>query len=231
MTAITLYPEASQPDGASPLPGLDPARGPWSVRELCLDWGERALVLGLFGWLVQRLITSIWLQGNVANLLLLVSEGLVVVFILIRRRASVTSRNPAEWALALAVTSLPMAVSAGGTPVAPLGVAAAVMLVGMFVQIHAKITLGRSFGMVPANRGLKVRGPYRFLRHPMYAGYLITHVAFLLANPTWWNLGIYLLANGLQIIRLLAEERLLTRDEQYRAYRLAVPYRLVPGMF
>ena len=46
-----------------------------------------------------------------------------------------------------------------------------------------KITLGRSFGVVPANRGVVVGGPYNFVRHPIYTGYLITHVAFLVANP------------------------------------------------
>jgi protein-S-isoprenylcysteine O-methyltransferase Ste14 len=65
----------------------------------------------------------------------------------------------------------------------------------------------------------------------MYAGYLLTHVGFLLLNPTFWNLGIYGLCYGLQVPRLLAEERLLSRDPQYRAYRAAVPYRLIPGVF
>ena len=59
----------------------------------------------------------------------------------------------------------------------------------------------------------------------------MTHVAFLLLNPTLWNLGLYALCYGPQVPRLLAEERLFSRDPQYRAYQAAVPYRLIPGVF
>ena len=93
---------------------------------------------------------------------------------------------------------------------------------GMVVQLHAKITLGRSFGCVPAHRGLKLSGPYRFVRHPMYAGYLLSHLAFLAMNLTPWNIAVYALCYSLQLPRLLAEERLLSRDRCYRDYRAAV---------
>ena len=52
------------------------------------------------------------------------------------------------------------------------------------IIIAGKLTLGRSFGLMPANRGVVSSGIYRFVRHPIYAGYLITHVAFLAAHPT-----------------------------------------------
>jgi protein-S-isoprenylcysteine O-methyltransferase Ste14 len=105
------------------------------------------------------------------------------------------------------------------------------MLIGMIVQVHAKIVLGRSMGCVAANRGLKFYGPYRFVRHPMYAGYLIIDVAFVLMNPSDWNCGIYALCYAAQIPRLLAEERLLSQDSQYKEYRADVRYRLIPGVF
>ena len=57
------------------------------------------------------------------------------------------------------------------------------MLIGLYVQISAKVILGRSFGLIAANRGIKVAGPYRIVRHPIYAGYTIIHVGFLLALP------------------------------------------------
>jgi protein-S-isoprenylcysteine O-methyltransferase Ste14 len=102
---------------------------------------------------------------------------------------------------------------------------------GMVIQVLAKLALGRSLGCVPAHRGLKLSGPYGCVRHPMYAGYLLSHLAFLLMNPTWWNLTAYALAYVLQVPRLLAEERLLAHDPQYRAYQAAVRYRLVPFVF
>ena len=50
----------------------------------------------------------------------------------------------------------------------------------MFV-IAGKITLGRSFGIVPANRGVVTAGR-TLVRHPIYTGYLVSHLAF--AWPT-----------------------------------------------
>ena len=47
-----------------------------------------------------------------------------------------------------------------------LGLSGAIMLIGLYVQISAKVILGRSFGLIAANRGIKVEGPYRIVRHP-----------------------------------------------------------------
>jgi protein-S-isoprenylcysteine O-methyltransferase Ste14 len=65
----------------------------------------------------------------------------------------------------------------------------------------------------------------------MYAGYVLSHVAFLAMNPTLWNLTAYAVCLCLQVPRLLAEERLLRQDPQYRAYQAGVRYRLLPGLF
>jgi protein-S-isoprenylcysteine O-methyltransferase Ste14 len=198
-----------------------------------LDWAERLLFVGLYGWLAARLLSASWERGGaVASLWLLPSEGLVLWFLLIRRRASRMSRKAGEWLLALAAGYAPLLVAAGTeTSLVPATAGAVLLLAGMLVQIHAKVTLGRSFGCVPAHRGLKLAGPYQFVRHPMYAGYLVSHVAFLAMNPTLWNLGVYALAYGLQVPRLLAEERLLGADPRYKEYQARVRYRLIPGVF
>jgi len=215
------------PDSGLPIPD---SRVP--IPDLVLDWSERLLVLVLYGWLVARLLWTYLDSGGIVNLLLLPSEGLVVAFLLVRRPASMISRRPAQWLLALAATSAPMLVSPGlGEALVPITAAAVLLLMGMVVQVMAKLALGRSIGLVPAHRGLKVNGPYRFVRHPMYAGYLLSHVAFLLVNPTWWNLAVYGLCYSLQIPRLLGEERLLCQDTCYREYQAAVRYRLIPGVF
>jgi protein-S-isoprenylcysteine O-methyltransferase Ste14 len=202
------------------------------MSDVAVDWTERVLVLGLYVWLVARLVLKCMESGGLVNLLLLPSEGLVVVFLLARRPAGAISRRPSLWLLALAATCCPMLVGTGiGETLVPVPVAAVLLLMGMVVQVSAKIALGRSIGLVPAHRGLQLAGPYRFVRHPMYAGYLLSHLAFLLVNPTMWNLAVYALCYGLQVPRLLAEERLLTQDADYRAYQAEVRYRLIPGVF
>ena len=60
--------------------------------------------------------------------------------------------------------------------------------VGLSVVIAGKVSLGRSFGLMPANRGIVSTGLYRLVRHPIYMGYLITHSGFVAREPDAWNL-------------------------------------------
>ncbi|HUY87703.1 MAG TPA: methyltransferase [Pirellulales bacterium] len=214
---------------------IDHARRPRSLRasgERAADVAERAIVLLVYIGLVARLVRHALQTGQPANLLLLISEGLIVVFLVLRRPATQISTNWREWAAAFAATLAPLLVypsAAGG--LAPPTIGAVLLVAGMVIQVHAKLTLGRSFGCVPAHRGLKLAGPYRFVRHPMYAGYLISHAAFLLMNPALGNAAIYAVCYALQISRIFAEERLLAGDPRYREYQRVVPYRLILGVF
>ena len=103
--------------------------------------------------------------------------------------------------------------------------------VGLYIEISAKLILGRRFGIVAANRGVQDSGPYRFVRHPMYLGYTIVHAGFLLGFPSLWNAVLYGAELAIQIVRLLREERLLNNDASYRDYAQRVPYRLLPLVF
>jgi protein-S-isoprenylcysteine O-methyltransferase Ste14 len=69
------------------------------------------------------------------------------------------------------------------------------------------------------------------VRHPMYAGYLFVHIGIFALMPSAMNLVIYALGWWAQILRLLAEEALLGRDDAYAAYMGKVRWRLVPGVF
>lgn len=202
-------------------------------RALLLDAIERLAVVVLYGALVARIVAGIRVDSvGLGNLLLLPSEGLVLVFVLVRRRTNDVSWRMRDWLLALAATSAPMLVEARpGHGLVPPFAGAVVIVTGMLVQLHAKLVLGRSFGCIPANRGLKTAGPYRFVRHPMYAGYALSHLGYAMMNPTWWNVALYAMAATLQLARLLAEERLLERDVAYRRYRELVRHRLLPGLF
>jgi protein-S-isoprenylcysteine O-methyltransferase Ste14 len=110
-------------------------------------------------------------------------------------------------------------------------VTAAISAIGLGFVIVGKLTLGRSFGIAPANRGVVIRGPYLFVRHPIYAGYLLTHVAFLVANPTPWNTAVIIIADVCLVIRALIEERVLSADAAYQSYCQKVSWHLVPGVF
>ena len=117
------------------------------------------------------------------------------------------------------------------TPLATDAATAVLSALGLGLVVFGKITLGRSFGLVPANRGVVVRGPYTLVRHPIYTGYLITHIAFLIAQPTRWNACVFLLADTALVLRALMEERVLSGDLEYQQYCRRVGWHLVPGVF
>jgi len=110
-------------------------------------------------------------------------------------------------------------------------VTAMVSAIGLGLVVVGKMALGRSFGLVPANRGVVVRGPYTFVRHPIYTGYLITHVAFFIADPIPWNAVVILIADTALILRALMEEKVLSNDVEYQGYCRRVGWHLVPGVF
>jgi protein-S-isoprenylcysteine O-methyltransferase Ste14 len=197
-----------------------------------LDLLEKVVVVALLVTLASRLIPSAIETGHYQNWFLLLAEGCVVFFVLFRRATMNISLRPLDWALGFGGTLAPMLVIASSdTPVVPLALCSFLIVGGMLFQVYAKFTLRRSFGVIAANRGVKVSGPYRFMRHPMYAGYAITHVGFFLSGPNYWNFAVYGIALALNVSRILAEERVLMADPVYQEFGRKVRYRLVPYIF
>lgn len=196
------------------------------------DLLEKVVVVLLLATLAARLIPSAIETGHYQNWLLLLAEGCVVFFVLFRRSTNDISLRPLDWALGFGGTFAAMLVIApSDNPLAPLAFCGFLIIAGMLFQLYAKFTLRRSFGVIAANRGVKVSGPYRLVRHPMYAGYTLSHIGFLLSGPNWWNLAVYSLALGLNIARIMAEERVLMADPAYQDMSRKVRYRLIPFVF
>jgi protein-S-isoprenylcysteine O-methyltransferase Ste14 len=118
-----------------------------------------------------------------------------------------------------------------GPGLIPDRVTALVSGAGLLVVIAGKLTLGRSFGIAPANRGIVIAGPYTLVRHPIYTGYLLTHVAFACAYPTVWNIAVLAITDVALVLRALCEERLLAADQTYQSYCRRVGWHFVPGVF
>jgi protein-S-isoprenylcysteine O-methyltransferase Ste14 len=198
---------------------------------LVFDLAERGFLLALAVQTVFRLTAANASDPQVA--LILTSEGLGVIIILLRKPALRANFSPYATGVAFLGTAAPLLVIApkGATPLIPVILGFWVMVAGLLLNISAKVALNRSFGLAAANRGVKREGPYRFLRHPMYAGYATTQIAFLLLHPYLWNLAVYALAWTLQILRIHAEEQVLLDDPAYRAYADKVRFRLAPGLY
>ena len=113
---------------------------------------------------------------------------------------------------------------------------ACVLLLGLALRVWAVVTLGRSFRTsveVDADQPVVTRNPYRWIRHPSYAGLLLIALGGGLGVGNWLSLAICAIVPPLGMLpRIAVEEAELNRvlGDQYRSYQ-ARTYRLVPGLW
>lgn len=198
------------------------------------EWLLRAFALLIMGILVMRWGQA-WLadQSRWTVLLLLISESYTLGLILIARRAIQRDLSP----MAILVTVYAVCYAALLDPqnvikLAPEWLGSVLLVVSMVWHFSAKVVLGRSFGLLPAQRGLVMEGPYRFIRHPIYFGYLIGHIGMLLVNFSLQNALIITVLYVAQIIRIQREESILANNNSgYAEYKQRVRWRLIPFIY
>jgi protein-S-isoprenylcysteine O-methyltransferase Ste14 len=156
----------------------------------------------------------------------------VVVAYLVRRPATLVSRRPGDWLLAAGGTF-------GGVLVRPEGVhpawgvdlGLALQVIGLVLCAISFAALGRSFGFAAADRGLRRRGPYALVRHPIYASYIFLQFGYLAQSISVRNALVVAFVLGCNVGRALAEERVLAASGPYLEYEHRVRWRLVPGLW
>lgn len=113
--------------------------------------------------------------------------------------------------------------------VAPLAVL--LLLVGMLWAIWSLAVLGCCFSTVPEVRGLVTRGPYQWVRHPIYLGEIVATLGVLLPVLSVFHVAIFAIFCGLQLWRTQYEEDgLRATFPEYGDYRQRTA-RLVPGLW
>jgi protein-S-isoprenylcysteine O-methyltransferase Ste14 len=205
-----------------------PSQRAFLLRPRVLDRVEQFAILIMWAVFAWRMVNA----PNAYAPAVMVSETAVMLFTLIRRPTATISLRLGDWLLATTATIAPLLIIPNADPFPQLaGIGLFLLFIGNCWQAWAKLILRRSFGITPANRGVKITGAYRFMRHPMYAGYLLVHIGVLTVMFSPYNLAIYAIGWTAQILRLLAEERLLGEDPAYREYMGKVRWRLIPGIF
>jgi protein-S-isoprenylcysteine O-methyltransferase Ste14 len=159
-------------------------------------------------------------------------EMWIVVAYLVRRPARVVSQRPVDWLLAFGGTF-------GGVLLRPegahphWGVVAGfdTQMIGLALCVASFFALGRSFGFAAADRGLVQRGPYSFVRHPIYASYFFLQIGYLLQSISLRNALIVAFICSCNLGRAVVEERLLVSSNSYDQYRSRVRWRILPGVW
>jgi protein-S-isoprenylcysteine O-methyltransferase Ste14 len=159
-------------------------------------------------------------------------EAFTAFLFVIRRPPLATSARPLAWLSA----SLGAFAMLGARPVAhpdagPFAAMEIVQLVGFAIVLVALGALGRSFGIVAANRGIKTRGLYARVRHPAYSGYLVSYLGYVAESPSARNVALLVVGTAAQLVRMSEEERMLKLDDAYRAYLARVRRRLIPFVY
>jgi protein-S-isoprenylcysteine O-methyltransferase Ste14 len=98
------------------------------------------------------------------------------------------------------------------------------------IYAAATVSFGFKFSNL-TNRGIVSRGPYRFVRHPAYlckcSAWWLEHVPTMTLTKAFF----LSLLCGVYALRAWTEERHLSKDPEYRAYKKKTPWVLFPGVY
>ena len=191
---------------------------------------ENTLPALVWFFLVIFQLAKVYEEPWVSTIGLLLINSVAMVLFLTRREASRVG-NFWEGLLAVSgtfVVTLLLIVSnddeatlgSGASPPATI-----VQCVGIAGWAASLVALGRSLGIAPADRGLVQHGPYRFIRHPLYAFEGLFFLGWLINVHTLSAAIIIAVWAALQVARIVREERILGGYEEYRQQ---VRWRLIP---
>ena len=98
------------------------------------------------------------------------------------------------------------------------------------VYSSATVAFGWKFSNL-TNRGVVTRGPYAYIRHPAYvckcSAWWLEHIPTMTLTKAFF----LTLLCGVYALRAWTEERHLSRDPDYRAYKKKTPWVILPGVY
>jgi protein-S-isoprenylcysteine O-methyltransferase Ste14 len=192
-----------------------------------------------FGWLVAAQVRADWPLLVEPRLDLEMALSLAAIGYLLILLGSYWAKPPAlvERRDVRAVVATVLAIDAFGlSAIQPVTrpdagpLAVGLMLVGTLLAAWAALALGRSFSLLPQARTLVTRGPYRYVRHPIYLGGLLITAGEIALRWSPLVLALNAVFVAAQIVRLRYEEALLERAfPEYAEYRRRTSA-LIPGI-
>jgi protein-S-isoprenylcysteine O-methyltransferase Ste14 len=119
-------------------------------------------------------------------------------------------------------------------PIQALGVVGLLFAGWLIWRTMAENAYLSRWARIQADRGQKVvsSGPYRYVRHPMYAAIILLVLCTAIALGSWWALIPSGLIGGVFAFRTLLEDRMLHEElTGYQEYATRVRYRLLPWVW
>ena len=163
-------------------------------------------------------------------LLIIITETIVAVLLLVRRDPDETRHTWQTWITTTGGTLAPFLLRP--TDVSEdLLLGQILQVAGALLQLGALASLNRSLGLLPAHRGIKSGGLYRFVRHPLYTAYTITLAGYLVSNLSIYNTIIVIAGTAFMVMRIRCEEDLLRQYPVYASYAEKTRWRLIPSVW
>jgi protein-S-isoprenylcysteine O-methyltransferase Ste14 len=175
-------------------------------------------------------LTAFAREPRASLVVIVVMDALVAVLAIARAPAGASSFSAYAWLTTLGGTAAPLLLRPVRGAV-DLTVGQVIQVLGAVLAATSVLSLNRSFGLLPAHRGIRRGGMYRWVRHPLYAAYTILQIGYLISNRSVTNALLLAIALGFQVLRLLNEERFLSRYPEYNEYKQRTPWRLLPFVF
>ncbi|HEX7652787.1 MAG TPA: isoprenylcysteine carboxylmethyltransferase family protein [Verrucomicrobiae bacterium] len=107
----------------------------------------------------------------------------------------------------------------------------ALNLIGLTIALWAALSLGRSFGVFAEVKQVVLHGAYRWVRHPIYFGYVFLLSGWAIGHGSLTFLLLPPLHMGILIYRAKLEERQLAASSRaYRDYQMKTGF-IIPNFF
>jgi protein-S-isoprenylcysteine O-methyltransferase Ste14 len=170
-----------------------------------------------------------------AGTLLAVAFYVLVIWCYLRRGpARATTSSVTARVAAVVATWAPFVIPwLHGAPPGPVwqGVSDVLLLAGTAWAVWSLRSLGRNLSVIAQVRDVADGGPYRWIRHPLYAGEIVSTLGLAIAAHSLAAIAVWLGICALQAYRAVREEQLLLAVlPGYGAYRIRTAA-LLPGIF
>ena len=191
-----------------------------SLDLIALGHGSRGGAAGVLQWVATVLVCAFYV--------------LIIWCYLRRGKATASSRSLTAHVAAVAATMMPFAfplLHAARPGAGAQLMSDALLVAGTTWSVWALRSLGRNLSVLAQARGLTDRGPYRWVRHPLYTGELVAALGLAIAAGTLAAAITWVVLCVLQGYRAVKEEQVLLRAlPGYPSYRSRTAA-LVPGLF